>query len=135
MPRRYQTSDPRRPDLAQPYKYQSTDSTLTDLATIASMVCSGAAMLTRFAIWPWFGIIFAVSALLGEKSLGTNKRTGEQGSMLSGWTALMFAGTGLFSIYTPLLTGQAVKAEGFPLGLNKGLIHTPQVQRAAKVFS
>ncbi|GAA5893376.1 hypothetical protein JCM6882_008017 [Rhodosporidiobolus microsporus] len=135
MPRTFQTSDPRRPDLAQPYRYQATDSTLTDLATVASMVCSGAAMLTRFAIWPWFGIIFAVSALLGEKSLGANKRTGDQGSMLSGWTALMFAGTGLFSIYTPLLTGQAVKAQGLPFGLNKGLIHLPQQAKPPKVFA
>ncbi|GAA6032383.1 hypothetical protein JCM8097_008147 [Rhodosporidiobolus ruineniae] len=121
MPRRFNTSEPRRADAAVPYKYTSSDSNLADLAALVSMACSGLAMLTRFPIWPWFGVIFALSSVLGTKTLGPSK-SGETGGMLSGWSALMFAGTAFFSIYTPLLMGQARKADGLPFGFNKGLI-------------
>ncbi|BGP16778.1 hypothetical protein JCM10213_002171 [Rhodosporidiobolus nylandii] len=131
MARRFNQSDPRRPEAAKPYRYQSNDSTLADLACMVSMACSGLAMLTRFAIWPWLGLVFAVSSVLGTKNLGTNSKTGEQGGMLSGWTALMFAGTSFFSIYTPLLLGQARKAEGLPFGLNKGMVPIPRAAPAA----
>ncbi|GAA5973851.1 hypothetical protein JCM11641_003192 [Rhodosporidiobolus odoratus] len=129
MVRRFNQSEPRRADLAKPYKYASSDSSLADLACMVSMACSGLAMLTRFAIWPWLGALFAISSLLGTKGLGTNSKTGEQGGMLSGWTALMFAGTSFFSLYTPILTGNAIKADGLPFGFNKGLIMVPKQAR------
>ncbi|KAL7339724.1 hypothetical protein BJY59DRAFT_697891 [Rhodotorula toruloides] len=84
MPRRYDPSEPRRADLAQPWKYYSSESSLADLASMASMACSGLAMITRFPIWPWIGLLLAISGITGAKSLGTNKKTGESGGMLSG---------------------------------------------------
>ncbi|GAA5857731.1 hypothetical protein JCM8547_005963 [Rhodosporidiobolus lusitaniae] len=132
MARRYNQSEPRRASAAVPYKYQSNDSNVADLACMASMACSGAAMLTRFAGWPWLALIFAISSILGEKKLGTNKKTGEQGGMLSGYSALLFAGTSFFSIYMPLLTGGAMKNDIVnPFGFNSGTIPIPKAAPVA----
>ncbi|KAG0665153.1 hypothetical protein C6P46_000250 [Rhodotorula mucilaginosa] len=130
MPRQYDTSEPRRAGLAKPYKYEyeSSDTVLPDLAALLSMLASGAAMITRFTIWPWIALVFAISSVLANKSLGTNKKTGETGGLISGSTALMFASTAFFSIYMPLLTLQAEKAGSptWPFGINKGLRVIPQ---------
>ncbi|GAA6018520.1 hypothetical protein JCM10207_007204 [Rhodosporidiobolus poonsookiae] len=131
MVRRFNASEPRKSSAAVPYRYTSSDSSLADLACMASMGCSGLAMLTRFAIWPWLGFLFALSSIFGQKSLGTNQKTGEQGGMLSGYTALMFSATAFFSIYSPILLGQAIKADGLPFGFNKGLIVVPRQAPAA----
>ncbi|GAA5952979.1 hypothetical protein JCM3765_003023 [Sporobolomyces pararoseus] len=124
--RKYDPSEPRRPDLAKPYRFRPSDNMFPDVMVILSMFSSALAMLTRFAIWPWLGILFAVSSLLGEKKLAQSKSR-EGSSMFSGWTCLMFGITSFLSIYTPLLTGQAQKAGGFPLGFNSGLIPIPTV--------
>ncbi|POY75631.1 hypothetical protein BMF94_1253 [Rhodotorula taiwanensis] len=133
MPRQYDQSEPRRPDLAKPYKYEyeMTDTILPDMTALVSMVASGAAMITRFTIWPWIALVFAISSLLSQKSLGTHKRTGESGGLLSGTSAVMFAVTAFFSIYMPLLTLQAEKAGSatWPFGINKGLRVIPQEPR------
>ncbi|CEQ41940.1 SPOSA6832_03696, partial [Sporobolomyces salmonicolor] len=121
MPRRYDSSEPRKASLAKPYVYQSNDDGLADIMAMASMACSGMAMISRFAIWPWFGLLLATSSLMGRKNLGPTK-PGQENSMMSGWTCLMFAFTALMSIYTPLLMGQVQKAGGLPIGFNKGLI-------------
>ncbi|GAA6005993.1 hypothetical protein JCM11491_004083 [Sporobolomyces phaffii] len=126
MSRRYDPSEPRKPELAKPYRFRPSDNTLPDLMLIASMFCSALAMMTRFAIWPWLGILFAVSSLLGQKTLAVPKSR-EGSAMFSGWTGLMFGFTSLLSIYTPLLTGQVEKAGGFPIGFNAGLIPVPRV--------
>ncbi|GAA5836256.1 hypothetical protein JCM5353_002656 [Sporobolomyces roseus] len=126
MPRKYDQSEPRRPALAKPYSFPSGDNTISDLMAILSMGCSGLAMISRFAIWPWLGILLAVSCLLGQKKLATPK-PGEYSTMFSGWTCLMFGFTSLFSIYTPLLMGQVQKGGGFPIGFNAGLIPIPRV--------
>ncbi|GJN91003.1 hypothetical protein Rhopal_004017-T1 [Rhodotorula paludigena] len=127
MPRRFDPSEPRKPENALPYRYTSPSGNFADLMAFASMLCSGLAMLTRFAIWPWFGLIFAVSSILGTKNLGSNKQGDQGGSMLSGWSALMFALTTFFSIYSPILMGQAVKSDAtWPFGWNKGLVMVAQ---------
>lgn len=110
MQRTYDPSEPRRPDLAKPYNYQdeATDSILpgppfspthtlytlsqaadtltwpTDLVALVSMFASGAAMITRFPIWVWIAVVFALSSILSQKSLAPNKKATESGSMLSG---------------------------------------------------
>lgn len=48
------------------------------------MIASGAAMITRFTVWPWIALVFAISSILANKSLGTNKKTGETGGLISG---------------------------------------------------
>ncbi|GAA5885740.1 hypothetical protein JCM5296_000131 [Sporobolomyces johnsonii] len=121
MPRRYDSSEPRKASLAKPYSYQSSDNALADIIAMASMACSGMAMISRFAIWPWLGLLLAISSLMGQKNLAPAK-TGQDNSMMSGWTCVMFAFTSLASIYTPLLMGQVQKAGGLPIGFNKGLI-------------
>ncbi|BGP55999.1 hypothetical protein JCM8202_005141 [Rhodotorula sphaerocarpa] len=130
MQRTYDPSEPRRPDLAKPYNYQdeATDSILPDLVALVSMFASGAAMITRFPIWVWIAVVFALSSILSQKSLAPNKKATESGSMLSGSSALLFAATAFFSIYMPLFTLQAEKAEGqfWPFGINKGLRVIPQ---------
>ncbi|GAA6063068.1 hypothetical protein JCM10212_003126 [Sporobolomyces blumeae] len=125
--RRYDPSEPRKANLARPYKFRPSDNSVSDVMAMASMACSGLAMISRYAIWPWLGVLFAISCLVGQKNLAT-ARSGQESSMLSGWTCLMFAFTSFMSIYTPLLMGQVEKAGGFPIGFNKGLV---PVQRTA----
>ncbi|GAA5897858.1 uncharacterized protein JCM6883_000843 [Sporobolomyces salmoneus] len=124
--RRYDPSEPRKPSLAKPYRFRPSDNTLSDWLTIGSISCSALAMITRFAIWPWFALLFSISSILGEKTLGPSKSR-EGNTMFSGWSCLMFALTAMMSIYVPLLTGQMRKAEGIPFGFNKGLIPVPRV--------
>ncbi|GAA6054593.1 hypothetical protein JCM3770_000068 [Rhodotorula araucariae] len=126
MPRIYDPSEPRKPANSVPYRFPASSNSFADLMSFASMLCSGLAMLTRFAIWPWFGLILAISGILGTKSLGTAKSSDQQG-MLSGWTSLMFAMTSLMSIYSPIFLGQAVKGDmSWPFGFNKGLVYLPR---------
>ncbi|GAA5935423.1 uncharacterized protein JCM15063_001030 [Sporobolomyces koalae] len=121
MSRRYDPSEPRRPDLAKPYRFRPSDDALPELMAILSLVSSGLSMITRFAIWPWFSILFATSCILGQKKLATS-RLDPDNHKFSGWTCLMFGLTSWLSIYIPLLLGQVGKAGGFPIGFNKGLI-------------
>ncbi|GAA5930964.1 hypothetical protein JCM3775_000764 [Rhodotorula graminis] len=126
MPRTYDQTDPRRPANALPYRFPASSSTLPELLSFASMLCSGLAMLTRYAIWPWFGLILALSGILGQKNLGAQKQASDQSSLLGGYTSLMFASTSLMSIYSPILLGQAVKAGNIGFSINKGLIYLPR---------
>ncbi|GAA5880588.1 hypothetical protein JCM16303_005442 [Sporobolomyces ruberrimus] len=126
MSRRFDPSEPRKPALALPYRFTAGDNSISDLLAILSILSSALAMITRFAIYPWFGILLAISSLLGQKNLAPPKSR-EGSTMFSGWTCLMFGITAFLSIYTPLLTGQVQKASGFPFGFNAGLIRVPRV--------
>ncbi|TNY21858.1 hypothetical protein DMC30DRAFT_415611 [Rhodotorula diobovata] len=133
MPRIYDQSEPRRANESRPYRFPPSASSFAELMSFASMLCSGLAMLTRFAIWPWLGLILAISGILGQKDLGKASASNDQQTLLGGYTSLMFATTSLMSIYSPILLGQAVKAGSIGFGFNKGLVYLPRDTAAVGV--
>ncbi|KAM0748860.1 hypothetical protein T439DRAFT_327363 [Meredithblackwellia eburnea MCA 4105] len=126
MSARFDSSDPKRPDEAERFRFEpSAGYSNSELASVASMVFAGFAMVTRFTIWGWLALFAGVSSVISQKSY-TNSTRKDQ-SMMSGWSSVMFSFTALFSVYAPILLGQAKKAGGIPLGFGKGLIAIPQV--------
>ena len=69
----------------------------------ASRECvADAALLSRYPMWCWFAITFAISSVLSTKSLSTQHQKKDTG-FFSGYSCLLFSFTAAFSIYSPIL--------------------------------
>ncbi|KAK4054626.1 hypothetical protein OIO90_003438 [Microbotryomycetes sp. JL221] len=125
----YDSSEPRRPDRATSYRFPTSNNDLSELLTILAMFASFAAMLTRYPIWCWIGLLLSVSSIRTRKTL---QPTTEKSANFSSWSSIMFSLTALMSVYLPLLQGFATKApwSELPFKMGKGLISTQIPTRA-----
>ncbi|KAL8280878.1 hypothetical protein RQP46_006882 [Phenoliferia psychrophenolica] len=123
MPPRLDLTDPRRPEEKVPFKFTPVSSTIqfSDYGAVGAMVFAGATMVTRYPMWAWFALFCAASSVLSTRSTLSSPTARKEG-MFSGSSCVLFCFTALFSVYSPILLGQATKEGGKPFSFGKGLV-------------
>ncbi|CAE6431370.1 unnamed protein product [Rhizoctonia solani] len=98
------SSDPRAPELEEPFRLPKTYTESLDAVTSLSMLMAGVTLLTRNMYGAWVAMFVAVSGFMNQHPL----RTKDGGQS---WSSIIFAFGALVTIYMPRLIIQpAVQA-------------------------
>ncbi|CAE6477633.1 unnamed protein product [Rhizoctonia solani] len=98
------SSDPRAPELEEPFRLPKTYTESLDAVTSFSMLMAGGTLLTRNPYGAWAAMFVAVSGFMNQHPL----RTKDGGQS---WSSIIFAFGALVTIYMPRLIIQpAVQA-------------------------
>ncbi|KDN39616.1 rba1 protein [Tilletiaria anomala UBC 951] len=103
--RRFDSSDPRRPELCRPYKLPNSwaDGETDIFAGLLGTMLSGASMLTRMPQFAYVGFLFACAHFAHDRPLSRGKQdTGTGGP----WTSLIFSFMAMVTTALPKLLGQ-----------------------------
>ncbi|KAG9116826.1 hypothetical protein FRC07_007420 [Ceratobasidium sp. 392] len=88
------SSDPRAPELEEPFRLPKSYTETSDALTSFSMLMAGATLLTRNLYGAWFALFVSVSGFMNQHPL----RTKEGGQT---WSALIFSLGALATVYMP----------------------------------
>ncbi|CAE6490986.1 hypothetical protein RSOLAG22IIIB_07277 [Rhizoctonia solani] len=88
------SSDPRAPELEEPFRLPKTYTESLDAVTSFSMLMAGGTLLTRNLYGAWTAMFVAVSGFMNQHPL----RTKDGGQS---WSSIIFALGALVTIYMP----------------------------------